>query len=156
MGIDFETLKLPCHFDLKDLSYFNDSDDEQDIIKFICSIRNSDYNDVICSIRGYSSDGEMGCDAACYIEDIDFPEHLIDCEIIEMEKIYKDEYVIDSFYGDHIQPWAIKIKTNKGYCTIDMRLEHNGYYAGELFIERLENIPIDMIDISDWAKYKGR
>jgi hypothetical protein len=148
----FENIELPCRFDLKGFSYFNDEETEEDVIKLICSIRKNDH-DTLYSMRGCAPDGEMGCDAECYIEDIDSPESLIDCEIIEIEPAYKESYEL---CGNTVEPWAIKIRTNKGYCTIDMRLEHNGYYYGVLRIEKLEDIPKDMICINNWEKYKGR
>jgi len=49
---------------------------------------------------------------------------------------------------DVIDEWGHRVTTDKGVCSIEMRVEHNGYYGGSLDIERFagDTLPGEALD----------
>jgi hypothetical protein len=71
------------------------------------------------------------CCANCYVQHVSGAEALaagaviIDVEDIELQNV-KDESC------DVSDVWGHRLRTSKGWCTIEMRVDHNGYYGGSL------------------------
>lgn len=72
------------------------------------------------------------CCAHCFIAHIDGSEFLKNSKIIEIETAEWIREETDDF--EVKDSMGTKIKTDKGYITIETRLEHNGYYGGEILI----------------------
>lgn len=76
---------------------------------------------------------EGECCASCYIQDLDGSEALQDATILEVEDLSggsvedRDSYQVSD-------TWGHRIHTTKGICTIGMRVDHNGYYGGRLYV----------------------
>jgi hypothetical protein len=75
------------------------------------------------------------CCSECSIEHVEFADALIGV-IHKIEDIEEKEMLKDY---DVITTWGHRFHTDKGICTVDMRLEHNGYYGGELDITELDD-----------------
>lgn len=70
------------------------------------------------------------CCASCYVQHISGAEALAEgAEVLEVEDIELPA-VEDPVEVSDV--WGHKLKTTKGYCTIEMRVDHNGYYGGSL------------------------
>ena len=93
-------------------------------------------------MKFYTDDGtvviecEPDCCSEAWIEHIDFPECLRDAMVVEVEEIkwhmleegmlgYSGRQLVDQIY-------FLKIRTTKGYATIDYRNSSNGYYGTRL------------------------
>jgi hypothetical protein len=50
---------------------------------------------------------------------------VLDVDHVNGEEIYTNDWEV-------LENWFIKIKTTKGYCTIEVRNSHNGYYGGSV------------------------
>jgi hypothetical protein len=74
--------------------------------------------------------GVADCCSSTWIEHIDFPEVLQDAELLELEEITGGNVVLDE--DTELQTYFLKIRTSKGYCTIDFRNSSNGYYGTDL------------------------
>lgn len=75
---------------------------------------------------------EGDCCAHCYILNVSGSEVLLDAEIKSVEDLTLEP--TEQEVNDHecIEAWGHRILTNKGICTIEMRVSHNGYYGGWL------------------------
>jgi hypothetical protein len=73
------------------------------------------------------------CCANCFICNVDGAEALSGASIIEVEDLdlpLTDDDVNDDYTTTDV--WGHRLKTDKGICTIEMRVIHNGYYGGSL------------------------
>lgn len=80
------------------------------------------------------------CCANCYIEHIDGADRLVGSVIASAENT---EWIVAKIgeMGDTMESMGTKFKTNKGYVTVETRVEHNGYYGGMILISEEE--PMD-------------
>lgn len=91
------------------------------------------------SIRLTTLEGDLGlepygeCCADCFITDIDGANALFDATVLKIEDLETYQAFSNSY--DVIETWGHRIHTDKGICTIGMRVEHNGYYGGSLYVE---------------------
>jgi hypothetical protein len=79
------------------------------------------------------------CCANCYILNVDGSEALfgatieavqdLECFLTPEEEENLSDYTC-------IDAWGHRILTNKGICTIEMRVSHNGYYGGSLTVSQ--------------------
>lgn len=96
-------------------------------------------NLVIVTESGTFSLQPMGdCCASCYITDIDCSEALQGGTIKEIEDLVR-ELPSGATVDECSEVWGHRIHTDKGICTIGMRVDHNGYYSGWLQVSRLKN-----------------
>lgn len=66
------------------------------------------------------------CCSHCFIANISGSENLVDAKILEVEHSeWKDVSRNDDY--EVLESMGTKIKTSKGYVTIETRLSHNGY-----------------------------
>jgi hypothetical protein len=72
------------------------------------------------------------CCANCYVQHVDGADALMDATIKNIQDLdipvpsdEEDEY-------STVEAWGHRIITDKGVCTIEMRVVHNGYYGGSL------------------------
>lgn len=79
---------------------------------------------------------EGECSASCYIPHISGTDALAGAIVSGVEGIATESYTDgeDSFSDE----WGHRILTNKGICSIEMCLDHNGYYGGSLEVEKVE------------------
>jgi len=78
----------------------------------------------------YQSEAE--CCSETWIEDISFPELLINEEIVGVSKCEFPEKIDDSRENHVIKTYGWALKTFKGVCDIEFRNASNGYYGGSL------------------------
>jgi hypothetical protein len=83
---------------------------------------------------------EGDCCASCYVQHIDGADALQGATVAEVESIELPP-VPDSEQCDVSDVWGHKIRTDKGHCTIEMRVDHNGYYGGELVFYAVDHAP---------------
>lgn len=78
-----------------------------------------------------------GCCSACYIQHIGGAEALAaGAVILEIEDIGDVGLRgLPETGHDEQAAWGTKIKTTKGWATIELRLEHNGCYSGEIIVQ---------------------
>lgn len=83
------------------------------------------------------------CCAHCYIAALSGAENLIDAKILSAENA-EWKTIKDDIDGGVTESMGTKIKTSKGYVTIESRVEHNGYYGGRIKVSK--EAPIDNYD----------
>lgn len=85
------------------------------------------------------------CCSHCYIQHVDGSEALKDAVILEIENISLPDVLNPSDVSD---VWGYRFHTTKGIFTIEMRLDHNGFYGGELEVNKFkgENLGTPLID----------
>lgn len=94
-----------------------------------------------CALTPYGD-----CCANCYIYHTDDINELVGAELLDMKNKWhvtnkgdeKDELGIDNHCVK--ETGFITFKTSKGYFDVELRLEHNSYYYGELLFEELEDL----------------
>lgn len=84
------------------------------------------------------------CCAHCYIQHVDGAEVLKNGVIFEVESTSSNRSVVGS--GDVVDAWGHRIHTDKGICSIEMRVEHNGYYGGQLEIRTVESYAGEILE----------
>lgn len=87
------------------------------------------------------------CCAVCYIEHVSGSDAMSPGAVIwEVEDIESPVPIIDAddSYGDVIEAWGHLFKTSKGYCSLEMRLQHNGYYGGSLEVRKVDGPGLGM------------
>lgn len=89
---------------------------------------------------------EGDCCSQCSITDMCFTEALEGAIIKEIEDMSLPAPAAQSG-DDVVDVWGHRIHTDKGICTIGMRLDHNGYYGGSLHFSKQNNM-----DLSTLAK----
>jgi hypothetical protein len=72
------------------------------------------------------------CCANCYIQNVSGSEALVDAVITGVEDLVCEASQEEIDNADTIDAWGHRIVTDKGICTIEMRVSHNGYYGGSL------------------------
>ena len=105
---------------------------------------------VLCLSDGTTNtltpDGD--CCSRCFINDVDGAEALKGGTLIRVEDL---ELVKgDQNEDDVIDRWGHRLITDKGICTIGMRLEHNGYYGGTLYVQQTLTPP-DAPELEDFS-----
>lgn len=76
------------------------------------------------------------CCSSCFIEDVDNIDALQDAKVTGVEELEINSRRNAEF--EVTDTWGYRLHTDKGICTIGMRLEHNGYYGGRLLVKGLE------------------
>lgn len=79
------------------------------------------------------------CCENCFIKHVNFSEALYNATVINIEDLESKD-ISEKEDIECIEEWGHRIITDKGICTIEMRVEHNGYYGGSLEIDKRENI----------------
>lgn len=83
---------------------------------------------------------EGDCCADCYLAHVSGSDALIGATIIEANntswRVIKEQHECEV-----TESMGTRIKTDKGYVTFETRLEHNGYYSGNILISDEE--PLD-------------
>lgn len=79
------------------------------------------------------------CCASCYLANISGADNLMGAKILEIETAEWKRKENDDF--DVVETMGTKIKTEKGYVTLETRLEHNGFYCGQIAVS--DKAPID-------------
>jgi hypothetical protein len=86
--------------------------------------------------NGYVSLTPYGdCCANCFIQHVDNADALQDAIVNNVQDLDTELLSIDDdfdYEGSCVNSWGHRILTNKGICTIEMRVIHNGYYGGSL------------------------
>ncbi len=82
---------------------------------------------------------EGDCCAKCFLANINGSENLIDAKILKVENKEWDATQVDEF--EVIESMGTTIKTDKGFVDLETRLEHNGYYGGEILVS--DDEPMD-------------
>lgn len=96
---------------------------------------------------------EGDCCANCYITDIDGSECLLG-NVKEVESLTLPDLSPEEFSDECSDVWGHRIHTDKGICTIGMRVDHNGYYGGTLTARKgneLESYVNDLKPLEDFA-----
>jgi len=103
-------------------------------------------------VAGFKLTPEGDCCASCYIQHVSGAEALYDAMIFEVETIDSSpEMQAQDTDTDCVsESWGHRIRTSKGYCTIEMRLDHNGYYGGSLECTECENVPESATTLDDF------
>lgn len=107
------------------------------------------YNDGIIYLDtdkgGFGLEPYGDCCAHCYITDVDGSETLEGGTILEIQDLERPSILKeDAFYYSEVsEVWGHRIVTDKGICTVGMRVDHNGYYGGCLNVTKgcIENGP---------------
>lgn len=96
---------------------------------------------------------EGDCCANCYINGINFSEQLLGTiiSVDELDGGQEIEKTESGYEGNHIDIWGHRIHTTQGFCTIDMRTEHNGYYSGRLLMKDAKIIPVGAKPLEDFS-----
>ena len=89
------------------------------------------------------------CCASCYIQHVAgsgaFPGTI--AEIRDVDSSTKAD---DYDNGDVSESWGHLFVTDKGHCTFEMRVDHNGYYGGSLECYKVEAIPTNSKELDDF------
>lgn len=75
------------------------------------------------------------CCANCYVQHVSGSEALVGATITRMEDIESNlspEEAEEVSDYNVVDAWGHLLVTNKGRCSIEMRVSHNGYYGGSL------------------------
>ena len=81
------------------------------------------------------------CCANCYIQHISGSEALVKGAVIASVEDISLPDVPEEDCCDVSEVWGHKIRTDKGWCTIEMRVDHNGYYGGSLSVDLQDTCP---------------
>jgi hypothetical protein len=81
------------------------------------------------------------CCAVCFIQHIESSDILNDSIIVDVDDIELKELEQEEHDGDIVEIWGHRIITTKGICTIEMRVDHNGYYGGSLDLSITTKVP---------------
>jgi hypothetical protein len=87
---------------------------------------------------------EGDCCANCYIENLDGADVLVgivrEVQDLQLPPVSGENVIIDEVSD----VWGHRIITDKGICTIEMRVDHNGYYGGSLSCDMLDEKPTEL------------
>jgi hypothetical protein len=84
------------------------------------------------------------CCAGCYIQHISNSDALRKSVVLRVEEVGSER--TNSQHGDVSDVWGHVLHTDKGTCTIEMRVDHNGYYGGSLELENVDRIYGDPVE----------
>ena len=89
------------------------------------------------------------CCSECTIADVDGSDALKGGTLLRVEDL---ELVKGGNLDDYeaVDVWGHRFVTDKGICTIGMRLEHNGYYSGQLYVQQTLEAP-DAPELEDFS-----
>ncbi len=91
------------------------------------------YISTNCGVFVCTPEGD--CCASCYIQHISGTEALaVGAVIASVEDIELPDVPDDERSDEVSHVWGHKIRTDKGWCSIEMRVDHNGYYGGWLSV----------------------
>jgi len=92
------------------------------------------------------------CCAICYLAHASGADNLIGAKILKAEQSEWKSNNNEDY--EVIETMGLKLKTEKGFIDFETRLEHNGYYSGEVKVSHL--YPIDNYGCAlikpDWDK----
>lgn len=89
------------------------------------------------------------CCASCYVQHVSGADALKNATLNRVDDLELPE-VPPEEANDVSDVWGHSLITSRGYCTIEMRVDHNGYYGGELTISRDAVLPKDAVDLDDF------
>lgn len=92
----------------------------------------------------YTCEPEGECCAHCYVQHIEGTWALARGAIIAAVEDIELPPVPQEEQNDVSDVWGHRIVTDKGVCTIEMRVDHNGYYGGSLNVALNKNRPGDV------------
>lgn len=72
------------------------------------------------------------CCAHCYIQHVDGADALVNAVVKQVETLECHPTQVEIDNADTLDAWGHRLITDKGYFTIEMRVNHNGYYGGSL------------------------
>jgi hypothetical protein len=76
---------------------------------------------------------EGDCCSRCFLANVSGVDALVGAKILEAENAEWNKVNDDDDY-EVIESMGTKLKTTKGYVTLESRLEHNGYYSGSILV----------------------
>jgi hypothetical protein len=121
--------------------------------------KSCDYDPIGCTLNSIelNSDGKMvlqfadatlvlGCEGDCcahaYFSDLevasDLPARTIEWNDSRQGSAADIQGYVPGEYEDAHDIQFIKIRTDKGYIDFNLHTEHNGYYGGWYFVERID------------------
>ncbi len=83
---------------------------------------------------------EGSCCSRCYLENVSGVEYLVESTILSAENSTWDLISGERCY-EVAESMGTNIKTSKGWVNFETRLEHNGYYSGEIKVS--DDEPMD-------------
>lgn len=93
------------------------------------------------------------CCAHCYLVHIDGSEALCEGAIVLSAENTEWSDILHTD-DETIETMGTKIRTDKGLCSFESRVEHNGYYGGDILVSDYQ--PMDQYHgpINDWLSDK--
>ncbi len=104
-------------------------------------------------LAGFKLTPKGDCCAHCYIQHVSGSEALENAEIYEVESIDSTPAMQAEDRDDSCdvsESWGYRFKTSRGYATIEMRVDHNGYYGGSLYCNPCSKIPENAKRLDDF------
>jgi hypothetical protein len=89
------------------------------------------------------------CCANCFIADLDGAAALVGGTVRSVEDLEQKNIRDDDC--DVVDVWGHRVVTERGICTIGMRVEHNGYYGGRLNVNVVDSIPDGASQLEDFT-----
>lgn len=90
------------------------------------------------------------CCNSVWFEHADDPDVFLNATVLDVDSHGFEVLEDDDFYV--LEHWFIKVKTTLGYCNIELRNSHNGYYGG--YVEFIAVEPTEdwtnAIVMGDW------
>lgn len=82
------------------------------------------------------------CCSSCYVQHVSGTDALaVGAIVTDIQDIDDLPPVPEAEVNDVTDNWGHRITTTKGVCSIEMRLDHNGYYGGSLELELFNGEP---------------
>jgi hypothetical protein len=81
------------------------------------------------------------CCSECFINDVDGADALKGGTLLRVEDLEMTTDPPSEEACGVVDRWGHRFITDKGTCTIGMRLEHNGYYGGSLYVQKTLEAP---------------
>lgn len=92
---------------------------------------------------------EGDCCAHCYVQHVSGTDALAEGAIVNATELIGGTST-QAEYGDVSDTWGHRIRTSKGICSIEMRVDHNGYYGGALEFGRCDSAPVAAKPLDDF------
>lgn len=89
------------------------------------------------------------CCSQCYVQHVSGTLALKPgARVVSVEDIGSVPTDAELAAADVLEAWGHRIITDRGLCSIEMRLDHNGYYGGALEVEPFtgDSLPGDQVD----------